>query len=173
MDKINFNDMNLEYSQDTEILNFNGFTIELKTYLPIEQCLNMIADVINAAADANKFYNPGKIDVAFAIYAIKYYTNIEFTEDELSDLPRIYDIIATSGLYASIKDIIEDELSYVKQLTLSTVEAIYKYHNSLLGILDSVNTDYTDLKLDAEEITKNLSDKDNLTLLKDVMTKLG
>ena len=35
-------------------------------------------DVLNqaAAADANRFYNPGKVDMFFALEVINYYTNI-------------------------------------------------------------------------------------------------
>ena len=42
-----------------------------------------------------------------------------------------------------------------------------------MGILDTISTDYSNLNLDASEIQKKLSDPNNLTLLKDVLTKLG
>jgi len=43
----------------------------------------------------------------------------------------------------------------------------------VLGILDTVSQDYSNLDLDATEIQKKLADKDNLALVRDVLTKLG
>ena len=50
---------------------------------------------------------------------------------------------------------------------------IYKYKNSVLGILDAVSADYDNLNLDAQSIKDTLADENNLRLLKDVITKLG
>lgn len=56
---------------------------------------------------------------------------------------------------------------------MDTVNSIYKYQNSVFGILDNVVTDYKDLNFDVTELQKNISNPENLTLLKDVVTKLG
>ncbi len=56
---------------------------------------------------------------------------------------------------------------------MDTVSSIYKYQNSIMGILDTVTTDYKDLNFDVSELQKNISNPENLTLLKDVVTKLG
>jgi hypothetical protein len=42
-----------------------------------------------------------------------------------------------------------------------------------MGILDSVKSDYSGLNLDASEIQKNLSDPENMELLKSILDKLG
>ena len=55
----------------------------------------------------------------------------------------------------------------------STIDAYYKYKNSALGILEAATTDYKNLDLEASDIQKKIADPDNLTLLKDVITKLG
>jgi len=54
-----------------------------------------------------------------------------------------------------------------------TIEAYYKYHNSVFGIIESINRDYEQLNLDATEIQEKLADPENMALLKDVLTKLG
>lgn len=172
-DNLTLKDLGVEFIPETKTINFNGKDIIIKTYLPIEETLKLVSDTINFAADINKFYNPGKLDVAFAINVIRYYTNIELSDEELDNQPKLYDMLVTSGLYGEIKDTIEDELGYVKDLMYKTVDSIYKYQNSVMGILDAVNTDYDNLKLDATEITEKLSNKENLGLLKDVVTKLG
>jgi hypothetical protein len=42
-----------------------------------------------------------------------------------------------------------------------------------MGVLETVSTDYSNLNLDAQNIQRALGDSENLTLLKDVITKLG
>ena len=59
------------------------------------------------------------------------------------------------------------------KVTHELATAIYTYPNSALGILDSIGRDYSNLNLDATEIQKKLADPENLTLLKNVVEKLG
>jgi hypothetical protein len=73
----------------------------------------------------------------------------------------IYDAIPTS------------EVAYLADSLYKSIEAIYSYQNSVLGILESVSQDYSQLKLDANEIKEDLADPNNLTLLKDILSKLG
>ena len=54
-----------------------------------------------------------------------------------------------------------------------SVDAIYEYKNSVLGILESVSTDYSNLDLDATNIQQKLADPNNMALLRDVLSKLG
>jgi hypothetical protein len=42
-----------------------------------------------------------------------------------------------------------------------------------LGILDTVKSDYSNLNLEATEIQEKLADPNNLSLLRDVVNKLG
>jgi hypothetical protein len=49
----------------------------------------------------------------------------------------------------------------------------YNYRNSIRGIIEDVSTDYKNLDFDATQIQEKLKDPDNLTLLKDVVKKLG
>jgi hypothetical protein len=42
-----------------------------------------------------------------------------------------------------------------------------------MGILDNISTDYSNLNLDATEIQKKIGNPENITLLKDVLAKLG
>lgn len=157
-----------------EKITFNEQEIIVKQYLPINDKLNMIADIINKAADLNNFYNPGKINVAFTIDVIKYYTNIDLGDKEETELADMYDLVINSGLANFIlKTVPENELNFIKTTLDTTVKAIYDYNNSVLGIIKAVSADYENLNLDAKNITENLSNKDNLVLLKDVMSKLG
>jgi hypothetical protein len=108
--------------------------------------LALIASVIENAADENRFMNPIKIAVFFTLEIITSYTNISFTEKQKEDPSKLYDSFITSGLYDKICSLIpEAELQDLKTSLMDTVHEIYKYDNSLFGILDAIATDYKDV----------------------------
>ena len=171
---ISLETLNLKINEEVKTLNFNEQNIEVKQYLPVNDKLDLISWVINQSADDLKFYNIGKLDIFKHIAIAQHYTNITFTEEQLSDPARLYDLLATSGLMDAIKNAIPNgEIWWIDDVLDDTVDSIYKYQNSVMGILDTVTTDYKDLNFDVEQLQKNISNPENLTLLKDVVTKLG
>lgn len=174
MAKISFNKLGLKIDDSVSIIKFNEQDIEVKHYLPIDEKLNLISAVINQSADGLKFYNVGKLEVFKLIEIVKYYTNINFTEKQLEDVTKLYDLLSSSGIGDEILAVIpKTELNFIKDTLFDTVNSIYKYNNSVFGILDAVTTDYQNLNFDVSELQKNISNPENLTLLKDVVTKLG
>ena len=148
--------------------------IEVKQYLPIEKKLALVGEVVSALASGNKynFVNPIHLDVYSTVEIIKAYTNIEFAGEALP--AEIYDTLEVEDLANKIISAIpEVEYKFVMEGIEKTINAYYNYNNSVLGILEAVNQDYSNLNLDATEIKDKISNPENLTLLKDVMTKLG
>ena len=173
MAKVSFLKLALPKTSTTGNLDINGQTVEVKKYLPVDEKLELIAEVINQSHDENNFPNPLKVEVFFTIAIVKYYTNITFTEKQLETPTKIYDMFILGG-FNLIKEMIPaDEYNHLKIALDKTLDAIYAYRNSVLGILDSVSTDYSNLNLDAAGIQKTIADPNNLALLKDVLTKLG
>ena len=174
MAKIGFTKLSLKRKNETKTITINNNQIEVKQYLPVNEKLDLIARVINGAHDQNNFPNPIKIEVIGTLEMIMAYTNISFTEKQKEDIPKLYDLLEENGV---IKDIIsqipEDEYNFIIDGINKTVDAVYTYNNSVLGILDSVSTDYSNLNLDAAGIQKTIADPNNLSLLRDVLTKLG
>lgn len=155
-------------------ITFQEQEIEVKTYLPINDKLIMIGNIINNSADELKFYNVGKLELFFALEIVYNYTNISFTDKQKDDVCKLYDTIYSSGLYQSIIDAIgEEEIYMCHDILMETVNSIYKYNNSAMGILDAISQDYSALNLDASEIQKKLADPENLDLLRNIMGKLG
>lgn len=174
MAKISLNKLGLKIDDSITTIKFNEQDIEVKQYLPLQNKLELIGNIINQSADETKFYNIGKLDTFEAIELIKYYTNINFTDKQLEDIPKLYDLVVSTGLYDEIYNAIpEVETSWIHNVLMDTVDSIYKYQNSVFGILDAVTTDYQNLNFDVAELQKNISNPENLTLLKDVVTKLG
>ena len=174
MAKVSFTKLGLKKNEDVGIIHINEQDIEVKQYLPINEKLELISSVINSAADENNFSNPVKENVFLTLEILYHYTNINFTDKQKEDPVKLYDLVVSSGLVNKVTDLIpEEELDEVINGVAQSVKAIYTYRNSVLGILESISKDYSNLDLDATEIQQKLADPDNMALLKQVLTKLG
>lgn len=174
MAKIGFTKLSLKRKNEVKTITINNNQIEIKQYLPVNEKLDLIARVINGAHDQNNFPNPIKIEVIGTLEMIMAYTNISFTEKQKENIPKLYDLLEENGV---IKDIIsqipEDEYNFIIDGINKTVDAVYTYNNSVLGILEAVSKDYSNLDFDATQIQKKMADPENLKLVRDVLTKLG
>jgi hypothetical protein len=102
------------------------------------------------------------------------YTNISFTEKQKDDPCKLYDLLVGNGLSTMIMEAIPtEELAELLVGIDDSINAIYNYRNSILGILDIVQNDYDNLKFDANGLQQVIADPSNLALLKDIMAKLG
>lgn len=174
MAKVSFTKLGLKKNEEVGILHINEQDIEVKQYLPINEKLELISSVINSAADENNFSNPVKENVFLTLEILYHYTNINFTDKQKEDPVKLYDLVVSSGLVNKVTDLIpEEELDEVINGVAQSVKAIYTYKNSILGILESISKDYSNLNLDATEIQQKLADPDNMALLKQILTKLG
>lgn len=174
MAKISFTKLGLKLNQDVYTVNFNGQDIEVKLYLPVNEKLKLISNVINLSADENNFANPVKVNLFTTLEIIFAYTNINFTDKQKEDPAKLFDILTSTGFVNEILNAIPDEeLNELIDGVWDSIDAVYTYRNSVMGILDIVSTDYSNLNLDATEIQKKLADPNNLDLVRDVLTKLG
>ena len=174
MSRVPFSKLNLKKIDKVQIVTINGLEIEVKQYLPVAEKLELIANVLNNSADDNNFANPVKTYVLSHLEIIYAYTNLSFTDKQKEDPAKLYDILETNGIIDSIiLALPPSEYDNLIEDITSTIDAYYKYKNSALGILEAATTDYKNLDLEASDIQKKIADPDNLTLLKDVITKLG
>lgn len=174
MAKVSFSKLGLKINQDIKTIEFNDQIIEVKQYLPVNNKLELITNVINLSADQNNFANPVKIELFMALEIINFYTNINFTEKQKEDPVKLYDLFISSGLFDKICEIIpEDEYYSVIYGVDESIKAVYEYKNSVLGILENISTDYSNLDFDATEIQQKLGNAENIEFLKEVLTKLG
>lgn len=174
MAKVSLTKLGLKINQDIKTIEFNEQTIEVKQYLPVNDKLELISNVINASHDENNFSNPVKVSVFTTLEIMYSYTNINFTDKQKEDPTKLYDMLISSGLVAAVINAIpESEYHEVLCGVSDSIDAVYTYQNSIMGILDNISTDYSNLNLDASEIHKNLADPNNMALLKQILTQLG
>lgn len=175
MAKVTFNKLNLTKNTEIKNIDINENIIEVKQYLPVEEKLELISYIVNMAHDEDyNFSNPVKVEVFAGIGIIKYYTNITFTEKQLENPAKIYDLLNSNNVINNvIAAIPSNEYDEIRAGIEDTIKSIYQYQNSVLGILDTIGQDYSDLNLEADTINEKLSNPDNMKLLRDVLAKLG
>lgn len=174
MAKISLNKLNLKKFEKTETITWNEQEIEIKQYLPIEDKLKLISTIVNDSVDGNGFYNPARIYMYRILNIINTYTNIKFTDKQWDEIFKTYDLVVSSGLSAKIFEALNPyELQQLDTWTQELINSIYSYRNSVLGILENIQNDYSELDLDATKIEEKLSNKENLQLLRDVLEKMG
>ena len=174
MAKVTFSKLGLSKNTEVKEVEWNGQKIEIKQYLPIEEKIDLIGKILNESVDDNGYYNPIRLNIYTNIEIIIAYTNISFTEKHKEDILKLYDLFYGCELVDKIfKTIPEDEISDITDWTYEAIDNIYNYRNSAAGIMEAIGRDYSDLELDADKIKGDIANPENLTLLKDVLTKLG
>lgn len=175
MAKVSLTKLNKIKSLEPTDIKIGEETISVVQYLPLEKKLALIQSIIEQAGNNEEgFYNIVKLTVFYTIEMLRAYTNISFTEKQLEDPQKLYDIIVLNKIWDTVKQSIpEDEVNYIWENTCALAREITDYNHSALGILKAAKNDYSDLEFDANQLTEVLtSSSDNLKLVKGLLTKL-
>lgn len=176
MAKITYGKLGLNKMVNKEpiIIEFNDQQVEIIQYLPIEKKLDLISDIINNSLDDNNYYNPCRIEIFMTIKLVEAYTNLTITDKQKEDIYKFYDQIVASGFSSMvIENIPAKDYNFIYSSVVKTIKNIYKYKNSVLGILDAISSDYSNVNFDITELQNKIQDPNSLGLLKDIMEKLG
>lgn len=115
-----------------------------------------------------------RVKIFTALEIVYSYTNLNFTAKQKENPLKLYDQLISTSIFKDIKNCIsKEDLEEIENAVLDTIANIYEYKNSIVGILDAIKMDYSNLSLDAVDIQQKLADPDNMELLKNVLTKLG
>ena len=177
--KVPFDSVKAKNILKLKSIKVNDTEIQVKQYLPVQEKLTIATNVLQAlAGNKYSFVNPIQLDVYSTLEIVKAYTNIDFDAgvgvDEDPSPAALYDALEADDLANKIISAIPaNEYKFVMEGIEESVNAYYKYQNSVLGILEAVTQDYSNLNLDATELQKKIGDPANLGLLKGIMEKLG
>lgn len=178
MAKVPFSKLQAKVNGEVSNLSYHNLAgeeiyYEVKHYLPFVEKLELVSRIINNSIDDNGFYNPMRVKYNMVLEIVYAYTNLSFTEKMKEDSFKLYDILVSSGIFEDVVNVILKDWTEIQESVWDTINNIYQYRNSVMGILDVVSTDYSNLNLDATAIKEELSNEDNLRLLRDVVSKLG
>jgi hypothetical protein len=174
MVKVSLTKLNKIKSLDPIDIKIGEETISVVQYLPLEKKLTVMQNIIEQAGNNEEgFYNIVKLTVFYTIEMLRVYTNISFTEKQLEDPQKLYDIIVLNNIWETVKDSIpEKERDYIWDNTCALAREITEYNHSALGILNLLSNDYDNLSLDTTDMVNKLSNVDNLKMLREILTKL-
>lgn len=148
--------------------------VEVKQYLPLEEKLQVIGNIVNNTIDDNDFYNPVRLEIFTTLEIVYAYTNLNITAKMKEDPFKLYDAIVSTGFYDAILGAMcTEEFDRIDVSAHATIRNLYNYKNSAMGVLNAISSDYSNLNLDVLQLRDNLVDPANLELLKTVATKLG
>jgi hypothetical protein len=179
MAKVPFSKLDIKLNSREIIVNHEtskgeNVQFEVKNYLPIKEKMELVSRIINQSTDDNGFYNPMRVKLYTTLEVVYTYTNLTFTPKQKEDPFKLYDLLVSTGLYDNITNhICREDLEELEGSIWDTIKSIYDYKNSVMGILDDISTDYSNLNLDASEIHSKLADPENMALLRQVLDKLG
>ena len=179
MAKVPFSKLDVKFNSCDLVVNHENskgeiIQFEVKNYLPIKEKMDLVSNIINQSTDDNGFYNPMRVKLYTTLEVVYAYTNLTFTSKQKEDPFKLYDLLVSSGLYDTITNhICNKDLEELEGSIWETIKSIYSYRNSVMGILENISADYSNLNLDATEIQSKLADPNNMALLKDVLAKLG
>lgn len=174
MAKVSLNKITPIKKVDPITLNIGDSEIIVQQYLPIETKMAMMQDVLNAVIDETGHINPVRMEVFFNVYLLKYYTNISITDTMLGDPSKTYDLLIINDvLDMVIAQIPETEYTDVFDFIVEASENVMTYNNSILGILRNIAADYKNTEIDIDKIGQALNDPNQLTLVKNILEKMG
>lgn len=167
MAKVPFSKLGLKVNSDVTVITFNDYDIEVNRYLPFKEKTELASNIINYSVDDNGFYNPLKVKLYMVLEVVYAYTNLTFTPKMKEDPFKLYDALVSSGLFEQIVHAIDpSDWATIQKDVWDTIENIYNYRNSAMGILEMISTDYSNLQLNAENITDKLLNPESLSTLK-------
>ena len=168
MAKIGLTKLNLQKKDNViTTVEINGQIVEIKSYLPIQEKLELISRIINKSTEESKFYNPGKLSLFFKLEVIYAYTNINFTDKQKEEFCKTFDLLESNGVIKTVLDAIPNtEVDTLVNWTLESVKAIYTYNNSVMGVLENLKNNYNELDFDITSLQNKIKDPESLELLK-------
>ena len=173
MAKLAFTKISKVKSLPTQSYSFGEETIEVEQYLPLNDKITLIENVIELAGDEVGFFNIVKLEAYYRIYMIKNYTNITFTEKQMEDITKLYDLIELNGVWEAVESMIpEKERTYIWNNILELAQRITDYNNSVLGVLKTIQNSSVATEDNIMNLINQLQENENFKLVKEFAPSL-
>lgn len=148
--------------------------IVVEQYLPVQEKMVMLENVLNHTIDETGFFNPTRLEVFFTLYLIKTYTNISITDKMIEDAVKTFDLLEMNGIVDTVvKAIPDEEYNMLFDATEETVEHVSAHLTSFAGTMKTVLADYSATQMDLDTMSKTLNDPEQIGLLKNIIEKIG
>jgi len=150
-----FSDFNLKL--DTSYNTFEigpNQEVQVLKYLPIED-KNDLIQITLQNSEENGLYNLLLVDMYFHLYIVYMYTDIEFTDEEKDDAPKLYDILWSTGVMSAVLNAMnEEEYNTLFGMLQDTIEDRKQYKNTIASVINGFIENMPVNAEDAAEIIK-------------------
>lgn len=141
MAKVSYANLKLKVDKSIDTFIFQGQTIEILRYLPIEEKYDLIMITLQKAEE-NGIYNPLKIDIYFHLYLIYMYSNLSFTDKQKEDELKLYDCLKSNGfVYQFMNCINDEEYNYLFEMMQDTINNYTEHRLSTSAVVQSLIED--------------------------------
>lgn len=146
-------------------------TLQIIQYLPLQKKLELITQIIDQSGDGEDgFYNIVKLNAFYVIEMLKTYTTISFTEKQLEDPAKLYDLIQLNHIWDTVKEWIpKEERDYIWENTCVLAREVTNYNHSVLGVLKMAKKDYNNTDYDITNMVNQLKSPEALQVVKDIL----
>lgn len=140
-------------------------TLEVKSYLPIDQKIELINWVVENSLDTQTgCFSPIRTDVFFAMALAKWYADVEFDDDVV--ISDAYDILESNSVFDAICTAIpEHELNYINDALEDTLKDIARYNNSFAGMMSGMDAESAGLNDAITKILEQVKNRENLEMI--------
>lgn len=129
--------------------------ISFYKYLPIESKYDIVMITLQESFE-DGIYNPIKLDMNFHVNLVFMYTDLIFTEEERSDIGKLYDEMKSTGfLDEFLRHINPDEYKEMQEDIEHISQLLIEYNSSTAGIVTKF---INDLPTNAEIMKEILDD---------------
>lgn len=175
MAKVAFNKLNKVKSLPTIKCMIGDCEIEVEQYLPLEKKLDLMTAVIEQSGNGEEgFFNIVKLNAYYRIEMIKAYTNISFTDKQLEDTPKLFDLIELNDIWNVLQNTIPmTEQNYIWDNILNLAKEITTYNSSALGVIKAISNNRDQMNFDIAEILNKINSPTELATLKEMMNYTG
>lgn len=103
---------------------------------------------------------------------MKFYTNITFTDKQLSDIVKLYDLLECNGVVSSVMSAIpEEELTFIHDAVNDTATDMARYNNSFAGMISNMTTKADGVDNKFTEIMTAIQNNEDLKALLNLGTE--
>lgn len=142
-------------------------TLDILTYLPQNTKADFIGFVVENSIDQTTgCSSPLRLDTWFSIALAKYYGQITFTDKQLEDVGKVYDILQGNNVFNIVAHTIpNEEYEYIKSCTEKTAQDVAQYNTSAAGIIGAMRQESGGLGAQIDDMMKRIQDKEGISEL--------
>lgn len=160
---MNFKDLNIAVGPDMIPVTFKDKTISVRSWLPTAAKIELIQFVIGHAMNPDHgTFSPAIVECFETIACIKYFTDIEFSDEDLSNPGQLADEIIHSGLSELVQQMLVQEWTNTYLLLHDTISAVERFNASFAGTMTAMSGNATELGDQLDSIMEKLKNKEGL-----------